>query len=159
MNTLQIFGLQADEESASSDFWFLKRILPIKPESALDIEPAASRVEYANGFPTLAAFIASDTDLVIFRRFDCLGARNLLYLQAELVTLEANLAALDQADLASERAKDMDVMLASKSWEALAWKAKEKADGREAKRIELIMKIRPLMAEYRMLMLYTPPPL
>lgn len=126
---------------------------PIKPESASDSEPATGRVEYANGFPTLAAFIASDTDLVIFRRFDCLGARNLLYLQAELVTLEANLAALDEADLASERNKDMDVMLASKSWEALAWKAKEKSNGSEAKRMELIMKIRPLMAEYRMLLL------
>jgi len=57
---------------------------PIKPESTSDSEPAVSRVEYAIGFSTLAAFIASDTDLVTFRRFNCLSARNLLYLQAEL---------------------------------------------------------------------------
>lgn len=123
-------------------------------DAASDSENATGRPEYANGFPTLAAYIASDSDLAIFRRFDHLSARNLLYLQAELVTLEADLVALDAADLVSERAKDMDSMLASRSWDTLAWKAKNDINGQEAKRMALILKIRPLMAEYRK----SPPP-
>jgi hypothetical protein len=52
-----------------------------------------------NGFPAIAHFIAQDDDAAIFRRFDSLGARNLLYLQSNLNTLEAKLLTFDQEDV------------------------------------------------------------
>lgn len=44
-----------------------------------------------SGFPSLVAFIASDRDrtTLIYKRFDELAARNLLYLQSELAKLQA----------------------------------------------------------------------
>jgi len=44
-----------------------------------------------DGYPSLAKDIASDPDRtsLVFRRFDQLAVRNLLYLQSELVELEA----------------------------------------------------------------------
>ena len=43
------------------------------------------------GYPSLSEDIASDPDRtsLVFRRFDKLAVRNLLYLQSELVELEA----------------------------------------------------------------------
>jgi hypothetical protein len=51
------------------------------------------RTRPLNGFPSLSEFIASDHDRtsLVFRRFDRLAARNLLYLQSELAELEAKL--------------------------------------------------------------------
>ena len=56
-----------------------------------DVENDAVKISYLKGYPSLAAFIASDKDksTVIYRRFDRLSARNLLYLQSELAELEA----------------------------------------------------------------------
>ena len=56
-----------------------------------DIELAPSKKEYPNGFATVAAFIAKDRDntTTIYRRFDRLAARNLLYLQSKVQKLEA----------------------------------------------------------------------
>ena len=44
-----------------------------------------------DGYPSLAADIANDPDRtsLVFRRFDKLAVRNLLYLQSELAELEA----------------------------------------------------------------------
>lgn len=58
---------------------------------------------YVDGFPALAAFIASDRDrtTAIFKRFDRLAARNLLYLQSQLAALEEQLDASDEADRGS----------------------------------------------------------
>lgn len=49
---------------------------------------------YVHGFGSLASFIASDEDhsTSIYKRFDDLASRNLLYFQSEL----AELAALQQ---------------------------------------------------------------
>jgi hypothetical protein len=51
------------------------------------------RARPLDGFPSLANFIASDHDRtsLVFRRFDKLAARNLLYLQSELAELEARM--------------------------------------------------------------------
>src|SRR5436190_4324665 len=53
------------------------------------------------GYAALADFIASDKVFCIFRRFDKLSVRNLLYMQDELCELEAKLSALDDTDLRS----------------------------------------------------------
>jgi hypothetical protein len=57
--------------------------------------PTASQV----GYPALAKFMASDSVFRIFRRFDFLTVRTLLYLQDELCELEDRLNALDDSDL------------------------------------------------------------
>jgi hypothetical protein len=66
-----------------------------------DIEKEAVEVVYVKGYPSLAAFIASDRDksTAIYRRFDRLSARNLLYLESELQELEERQDALDAEDL------------------------------------------------------------
>lgn len=57
-------------------------------------------MSYLGGYPSLAAFIASDRDksAAIFKRFDRLAARNLLYLQSELAELEVQLDKFDAED-------------------------------------------------------------
>ena len=50
-----------------------------------------ARLGTMDGYDKLAAFIAADNGLIICRRFSILNAKNLLYLQAELVNLEAEL--------------------------------------------------------------------
>jgi hypothetical protein len=59
--------------------------------SRIDVETGRTRP--LDGFPSLSEFIASDHDRtsLVFRRFDRLAARNLLYLQSELAELEAKL--------------------------------------------------------------------
>jgi hypothetical protein len=58
-------------------------------------------IRYVSGYPSLASFIASDKDksTVIYRRFDCLFARNLLYLQSELAELERRQTVFDAEDV------------------------------------------------------------
>jgi hypothetical protein len=71
------------------------------PKSAHDVE---SIIHHLDGFPSLAAFIASDRDrsTLIYKRFDELAARNLLYLQSELAELHAKQRAFDQEDLTAD---------------------------------------------------------
>jgi hypothetical protein len=53
---------------------------------------------YARGYPRLAAFIDSDTDTVLFRKFGVLSAQSLLYKEVELTELEAQLDELNKED-------------------------------------------------------------
>lgn len=113
-----------------------------------DEEYGKAPIEYLNGFPTFAAYIASDPELTIYRRFDFLGARNLLYLQSELMALEAELKEYDALDFIQEGKENMDVMLSSRSWQVFANKARD-CKSEEAKRMKVILKIRVLTKEYR----------
>lgn len=93
------------------------------------------------GFPSLAAFIASDADksTLIFNRFDTLAARNLLYMQEELGELQAELAAIDVED-----GLDRDSKKAARSWKEF-----KKRGESQPRRMELIKEIRSLTREYR----------
>jgi hypothetical protein len=53
---------------------------------------------YPKGYPRISAFIDSDSDTALFRRFGVLHARSLLYKQVELTELEAQLDKLDKED-------------------------------------------------------------
>jgi hypothetical protein len=65
-------------------------------------QPGASKA----GYSALAEFMASDAVFRIFRRFDAMTVRSLLYLQDELYELEERLNAFDNADLTGgERAQ------------------------------------------------------
>ena len=71
-----------------------------------DIEPASSHPtppRLLEGYPTFAEFIARDNDATIYRKFESLSARNLLYKQSELHELERRLEELDWED-----ARDID---------------------------------------------------
>ena len=61
---------------------------------------------YVMGYPRYSAFIASDEDrsTTIYRRFERLSARNLLYLETELQELEAT---QDQFDASSRVDQDL----------------------------------------------------
>ncbi len=58
--------------------------------------------DYPNGWPQLAAFINSDDNLAVFRRFGQLQSRLLVTLQAEITNLESRLRRLDQEDNESQ---------------------------------------------------------
>jgi hypothetical protein len=73
--------------------------LPEHPPSYdLEYDHRKPWTRYPMGYPRFAAFIANDEDrsTTIFRRFQRLSARNLLYLESELAYLEAEQDRLDQ---------------------------------------------------------------
>jgi hypothetical protein len=112
-----------------------------------DVEKDSVKVTYLKGYPSLAQFIASDKDksTAIYRRFDRLSARNLLYLQSELAELQARQDAFDEEDRnASTETKGI-----ASNWEAFRGKAEEPNNTREKERMDLIKEIRDKLKEYR----------
>jgi hypothetical protein len=112
------------------------------PSHRRDIEAGPTHREYLDGYPSLAAFIASDPELAVYRRFDRLTTRNLLYLQSELLYLESKLDGFDEDD----RKRDIgdDLRASARVWEVLARKGNE----HDRERIELVMRSRQLLGEY-----------
>jgi hypothetical protein len=53
-------------------------------QAVADVEAALDDIEYLDGYVDFSQFIASDQTLSIYRKFSILGARNSLYLGAEL---------------------------------------------------------------------------
>ena len=107
-----------------------------------------AQICYVKGYPSLAAFIASDPDksTAIYRRFDRLSARNLLYLQSELVELEAQQDALDAEDLrpttSTEERKSV------RDWKILKERANQPGNTREKERLRVAEEIRTKIKEY-----------
>lgn len=66
--------------------------------------------KHTSGYAALARFIASDHDksTAVYRRFDRLAARNLLYLQGQLNNLEQRLDELDAQDLQGGSTADVE---------------------------------------------------
>jgi hypothetical protein len=50
------------------------------------------------GYPKLAGYMGLAPEIAMFRRFGALNARNILYLQSELVVLEARLKFVEAED-------------------------------------------------------------
>ena len=109
-----------------------------------DSEDAVAEIHYVKGYPSLAAFIASDCDqsTAIYRRFDRLSARNLLGLQSELVELEARQDAFDAEDLRGTL-KDKE------SAQTLKRRAAEPGNTGAKERLENIEDIRTKLGLYR----------
>jgi hypothetical protein len=57
---------------------------------------------HPSGWPQLAAFLNSEDNFAIFRRFGLMHCRELVMLQAEITLLEKQRAELDKQDEASE---------------------------------------------------------
>lgn len=103
---------------------------------------------YLTGYPSLAAFIASDKDksTAICRRFDRLAARNLLHLQSELAELEARQDAFDEEDYLHGTTEQKGVL---SNWREFCRKAAEANNHREKERMDLALEIREKIKEYR----------
>jgi hypothetical protein len=114
-----------------------------------------ARVKPINGFPRVADKIASDPDktTTIYRRFDRLSARNLLFLEADIAELEALQNKYDADDLV---AADQVVIESHSDWRKFERYASEKdQDGRhtqssQAAKMKLALKIKGKLKEYRM---------
>lgn len=113
----------------------------------LPIRPSPQQFKASKeGFADVARWISLDRDneTFIFRKFDELAARNLLYLQAELLVIESKLDKLDQQDALSN---DIDVKDVARRWEAL-----EQLDNVDAQaRLDLVFALREKLKEYRTL--------
>ncbi|ORX94882.1 hypothetical protein BCR34DRAFT_608126 [Clohesyomyces aquaticus] len=125
------------------------------PSQKSDIEQPsdAAAKQYLEGFPALSALLASDPDLQVYRRFNRLASRNLLYLQADILDLETRLKEYDTEDLEVSNSKDeggewMEVKLNARCWEVFREKA-ERGEEKEQQRMRLIRDIRERMAEYQ----------
>jgi len=86
-----------------------------------------------DGYAKLAALISKEEDYIIFRRFRNLNARNVLYLQDELIEVERRLEAIDRN---LQSAGDKDVLKSrARSYE-------------DTERKGLALELRRLLAEY-----------
>jgi hypothetical protein len=96
-----------------------------------------------HGYPSLAAFIASDKDqsASIYRAHRRISARNLLYPETELSELEAELDALDREDLNGS----FEGRKYARSWKLL----RESPGPRHLEEVKLITKMRETVKEYR----------
>ena len=57
------------------------------------------------GYAKLSSLISTDSEFAMYRKFGALNAQNLLYYQAELISLEADLQELAESD---RRSQDTD---------------------------------------------------
>lgn len=100
------------------------------------------------GHASFARFISSDPELSVYRRFNHISARNILYLQSELTELEQCLREFDAEDRREERLGNTDHLLCTRCWSTFSTRAQ--SPGREKEKMELILRIRVLVKEYRM---------
>jgi hypothetical protein len=112
-----------------------------------DIELGPRDVIPTRGFALVASKIASDADktTTIYRRFDELSARNLLFYQAQLAELEEQLKEYDEED---GNAKDEASVECQRDWSEFERSANEGVV-REKRRMHLAMKIREKLERYR----------
>ena len=84
-------------------------------------ETSCSWAQLPPGFPRFADFIAQDNDksTTIYRKFERLSARNLLYLESELSDLEAQLELRDR-----EASGDTHLHLSAQDWNLLKLEAR-----------------------------------
>ena len=106
-----------------------------------------------DGFPSLAEFIASHRDhsTAIYRHYDDLAARNLLYLQSELAELKALQDEYDREDAMPGHLAQPGRVAQQKrarDWREFEAAAGEVNNQREKVRMELILKIRSKLKEY-----------
>src|SRR5277367_11613 len=98
---------------------------------------------HLDGYPSLAEFITKDQDAAIYRKFERLSARSLLYLQSELHDLEGQLQQLDHDD-----AKDIGNVEAQKAAREWNYYADEK-NSRARLHRELQARIAEKLRAYR----------
>ncbi|KAL9599938.1 MAG: hypothetical protein Q9219_003500 [cf. Caloplaca sp. 3 TL-2023] len=113
-------------------------------EHARPCRLAAFQAPRLQGYPSFADFIAADADAAIYRKYERLSARNLLYQQSELHELEEKLQKLDAEDH-----KERDTGNAESQRRARFWSHYKRADNERAKEHrELQAEIKAKLKEY-----------
>ena len=112
--------------------------------------PSEKHQLLARGFPSLSYFVASDPDdgAFVFRRFDRLSARNLLFLQSEIAELEAEQHHLDDEDAAP---RSFEESASRQDWAVFVDRANDVTSpfhNKERRRMELAKRIRKKLKEY-----------
>jgi hypothetical protein len=99
------------------------------------------------GFAGVATFIASDKEhsTSIYRQFQKIAARNILYLQSELRELELRQEEFDRDDANG----DLDATQAAMDWQEFCDRARDPDDDRARERMQLVKDIREKVKEYR----------
>ncbi|KAK0752948.1 hypothetical protein B0T18DRAFT_4417 [Schizothecium vesticola] len=97
------------------------------------------------GYDAVATCMNYHRDLAQHRRFGVLNARNLLYLQSELISLETRLAELDAQ--ANDFTRGNDVWSMPRSWHALE-------RGQNSEHLEIVLKIRDRLDIYNRALQY-----
>ncbi|KAF2652005.1 hypothetical protein K491DRAFT_781433 [Lophiostoma macrostomum CBS 122681] len=99
-----------------------------------------------DGYPALAAWIARDPDseTFVFRKFDRLGARNILHLQSKLIALEHD---IDQLDEQARQSKDFASQQSSRRWETLMERSQDSTRP-EKERVEKLEELQGLLKNY-----------
>jgi hypothetical protein len=127
-----------------------------------------ARYDYVSGFGSLASFIADDSDHspFIYRRFDKLAARDLLYYQSQLAQLQAEQDELDIEDRIDIGKKEKEEQLRKKQirnciqdWKSFEHAALQSESSAQVpipgtssvwkRRMDLAMKIRTTLRDYR----------
>ncbi|RMX98427.1 hypothetical protein D0867_12440 [Hortaea werneckii] len=107
------------------------------PESQGDQPSVVTPDEYLPGFEEVAAFISTEDEGGMYRRFRRLAARNLLYTQVELASLEDELHRMDQGDMCNIDAPEgVNAFQCAIDWDAL--RRLEPTDDKARERLALI---------------------
>ncbi|OAQ60267.1 hypothetical protein VFPPC_16788 [Pochonia chlamydosporia 170] len=119
-------------------------------------------IHYITGFGEIASFIASDADhtTAVYKRFDKLAARDLLYYECELLELEAPQDQYDREDAIDARRldnADLQRLIRTNARDWLSFKQRamkeeesnDKDNQRWKKRMKLAMDIRATLKAYR----------
>jgi hypothetical protein len=126
------------------------RTSPEDLELAIGVsQGTAPQDRFPKGFASLAMFISSNanSESFIYKRFDQLAARNLLYLQSELAYLEGKLQEYDAADVDAVGQQGFEARRCARSWEHFE-RAKE-SNAAQRERWSTILRIRATLREYR----------
>ena len=137
-------------EKKNTKTWLLVRMASAK-------EKSDDQHHYVPGFGDLADFISSDHDhsTAVYKRFDKLSARNLLYFQSELSRLQACQDAFDIEDRNQVEQTESwrGILTSARDWdtlrESLTKAPQTDLEMRTRKRMELAMEIRKTLKEYR----------
>jgi hypothetical protein len=110
--------------------------------SSVFLERGSKSLHAYQGYGRLASFLAEDKDrsTSVYRGFHRVTTRNLLYLESELVELEARQDALDDLDR-----DDLENLASVASWEVLSKSTREI----DRDKLNLIREIRRVTQEYR----------
>lgn len=95
------------------------------------------------GYTTLASMMGTHPEIAVFRRFGSLNAQNILYLQAELTSLELKLKRAVEANRASGH---RDRIIYDREWQTLS-NSVQAADGNPEQWLTFL-KIREKLKEY-----------
>lgn len=98
------------------------------------------------GYEKLAALLSSSHGLQIFRRFGTLETKNILYLQAELTILEAQLKDIMEQDQGEANAGTLEKRDFLNSW--LALKKSDQNPAADNTQYKKVMEIRKCLKEY-----------